>query len=70
MKKKWFISAITPKKQVGIMQFEATEAEYKNIAERLCPVRAEFRAYQIEEFEDGLPIGQFVDAASAKLLGY
>jgi len=68
--KKWFISAIIPNVgQVGIMQFEATEAEYQGKAEKLCPVRAEFRAYNIEEFED-FPTGQFIDSDSAKKLGY
>lgn len=67
---KWFISAIIPNVgQVGMMQFEATEAEYQDKAEGLCPLKAEFRAYNIQEFED-FPVGEFIDCNAAKKLGY
>jgi len=67
---KWFVSAIIPnERQVGMMQFESTETEHQNKAEELCPVRAEFRAYKIQEFED-FPIEEFIDCISAKKLGY
>ncbi len=73
MKKKikWFVSAILPnERQVGIMQFEATNDEYKNKAEKLCPVRASFRAYRVTKFDNNLPIGEFIDVKQAKKLGY
>ncbi len=70
-KLKWFISAILPNdRQVGLMQFEATEDEYKDKAEKLCPVRASFRAYRLEKFDANLPIGKFIDVKQAKKLGY
>lgn len=70
-KLKYFVSAIIPGvRQVGIMQFEATEAEHENKAEELCPVRASFQSYRLEKFDDNLPIGNFIDAAQAKKLGY
>lgn len=69
--KKYFVSAIIPGvKQLGLMQFEATEENYQAKAEELCPEKAEFRAYEVEEFDEGIPIGKFVDAVTAKKLGY
>ena len=68
---KWFVSAIIPNvRQVGFMQFEATESEYKKKAEKLCPVRAHFQPYRLEKFDDSLPIEEFIDAKQAKKLGY
>ncbi len=68
---KWFVSAIIPGvRQVGLMQFEATEAEHEKKAEKLCPVRASFRSYRLEKFDDNLPIGEFIDVTSAKKFGY
>ena len=69
--KKWFVSAIIPGiKQLGFMQFEATDKEYQSTAEKLCPERADFRAFEVEKFDKGVPVGEFVDAKRAKKLGY
>jgi hypothetical protein len=69
---KFFVSAIIPGvQQVGAMQFEAAnEAECQQISESLCPTRAAFRAYELQEFEEGLPVGTFVEAKQLKELGY
>ncbi len=68
---KWFVSAIIPNvRQVGIMQFEATEAEHEKKAEELCPVKAGFQSYRLKEFDDNLPVGEFIDAEQAKKFGY
>jgi len=68
---KYFVSAISLDKQLGAMQFEATNDEdCKNIAEKLCPSRAIFKSYLITEFDDEIPVGKFVDAKSLKAMGY
>ncbi len=68
---KYFISAILPgQKQLGAMQFEASSDEAcKKKAETLCPSRAVFRSYQVEEFDD-LPIDEFISSEKLKALGY
>ena len=68
---KWFVSAIIPGvRTVGIMQFEATKAQYQKKAEELCPVGAEFQSYILSEFDDDLPVGELINAKQAKKLGY
>ena len=69
--KKWFVSCIIPgDRQVGAMQFEADEADVQKIAEEMAPCRGEFRAYELEVFDRGLPIGEFVDAETLNRHGY
>lgn len=70
MIKKYFISCIDDEKQVGAMQFEADENEYQQIAEKKCPQRAIFRAYEISEFEPDMPVNQFVSSSKMKDIGY
>ena len=70
MVKKYFISCIDEEKQVGAMQLEADENEYQKVAEQLCPQRAIFRAYEIQEFESDMPVSQFVSVSKMKELGY
>ncbi len=70
-KLKWFVSCIIPgDRQVGAMQFEAHEADINGIAEKMAPCRAEFRAFELEIFDRGIPIGEFVDAETLKRHGY
>ncbi len=70
MKKKYFISCITPTKQLGAMQFECTEDEVQQKSMKMCPEPAEFRAYEIPEFEENMPIDEFVPTDKMKQLGY
>ena len=68
---KYFVSCALPGKQLGLMQFEASsQAEMQETAEKLSPYKCFFRSYAIEEFDQGLPVGEFVSAAKAKELGY
>lgn len=70
-KRKFFVSAIIPgDRQLGIMQFEAeNHQECQEKAEAMCPHLAEFRAYEIEEFDD-IPIDKFITEQELKKLGY
>lgn len=67
---KWFVSCITPKKHIGIIQLEASLDLLKPRVEALAPCRCEFKAYEVEEFDDDIPVGKFITAAEAKALGY
>lgn len=69
---KYFVSCIIPgQKQVGAIQFEAEDLnEMQQIAEAKAPCRCEFKAWELQEFEGDMPIGEFVDAARLKELGY
>ena len=69
---KYFVSAILPgHRQLGIMQFEAdNEKEMITKAESMCPSRAAFRSYEVKDFEDELPIDEFVSAERLKEIGY
>ena len=69
-KHKWFVSCILPGiRPLGLMQFESTANEMQDIAESLAPCRCEFQAYKIPEFEDNVPVGEFVDFETAKGAG-
>lgn len=70
MKKKYFISCITPKKQLGAIQFEADEDDVQRKSEEMCPEPAMFRSYELVEFEDGMPVDEFVPVSKMKELGY
>jgi len=68
---KYFISCAIPNRKLGIIQLEAdTFEDMRDRVEKLCPYRAEFKPYSLEEFEDNLPVGEFVPMAKLKLLGY
>jgi len=43
MKKKFFVSCISPSKQLGAMQLECLEKEVQDKAEDLCPERAQYK---------------------------
>jgi hypothetical protein len=68
---KFFVSAIIPgSHQLGVMQFEAeNDEECRQKAENLCPQRAHFQSYELQEFDD-LPIGEFISADKLHSLGY
>lgn len=69
MKKKYFVSCITPTKQLGAMQFECEESELQEKSGDLCPEPAKFRAYEMKEF-DNFPLNTFIPASKLKELGY
>lgn len=68
--KKYFISCAVPGRKIGAIQFECEEDEFRKKAESMCPEKCNFRAYGIAEFEDGMPIDEFVSADEMKKLGY
>lgn len=72
---KWFVSCIIPNvRPIGGMQFEAEDDEdtVQNIAEGLnpCECLCSYKAYQIQEFDPEIPIGEFVDSDTLKEHGY
>jgi len=68
---KYFVSCIIPSKQLGAIQLEAEdEAELKPIVEEMAPERCAFRAYVVDNFDEEIPIGEFVDAKTLKQNGY
>lgn len=68
---KYFISCAVPGRQLGAIQIEAKDQEESQTkAEALCPERAMFRSYVIEEFDKDMPIDEFVPTAKMKELGY
>ena len=70
MTNKYFISCINECHQLGAMQFESNVDEYQKKAETLCPEKAIFKAYVIDEFEKNMPISEFVSSSKMKELGY
>ena len=67
---KFFISCINQTTQLGAMQIECDETEVKAKSEKMCPERATFKAYGIPEWDDNMPIGEFVPMEKMKELGY
>jgi len=70
MVKKYFISCINQTKQLGAMQFEAEEGEFQKKSEDMCPKETSFRAYIVDDFDESMPINEFVPIAKLKKLGY
>ena len=68
---KYFISCINQTRQLGVIQIEAKSIdEMKQKAEGICPERAEFSSYELEGWEGGLPVGEFIPESTMKKLGY
>ena len=71
MTKKVFVSCAVPGRQIGAIQFEVeSDAEMQRRAEKACPERAFFQSFEVEEFDTGMPVGEFVGADEMKRLGY
>ncbi len=70
MKKKYFISCVQPDRQLGAIQFECDESEVQDKSKAMCPEPAIFRAYEVAEFDEGIPLDEFVPADKMKELGY
>jgi hypothetical protein len=69
--KKYFISCVSLTKQLGAIQLETeTLEEAQTKSEELCPEPANFKLYEVEEFDSEMPIGEFVSAERMKELGY
>ena len=68
---KYFVSAILPTQRIGAMQFEAAnDIEMREKAETMCPYRACFKSYVIDEFDEGTPIDEFLPESKMDELGY
>lgn len=67
---KYFVSCIDPDKKVGAMQFECEPDEVEEKSEKLCPQLANFRAYPVTQFDEKMPIDEFVPSSKMKELGY
>ena len=68
---KYFISCAVPNRKIGDIQMECDNLEeMKTKAEKMCPEKCFFKSYELEEFEEEMPINEFVTMSQMIELGY
>ncbi len=70
MIKKYFISCALPCRKLGAIQIECEETEVQQKSKDMCPQPAYFRAYEVTDFNDKMPIDEFVPIDKMEELGY